>query len=108
MTGVQTCALPICVLENVSFAGLSVLFYVGALSAVATTIWNMLLKYNNVSAISVYNCLQPVFGALLSAALLGENVFQIKNLVALIFSCAGIYLVNKAPKTEVAMAEAKK
>ena len=96
------------VLENVSFAGLSVLFYVGALSAVATTIWNMLLKYNNVSAISVYNCLQPVFGALLSAALLGENVFQIKNLVALILSCAGIYLVNKAPKTEVAMAEAKK
>ncbi len=85
-------------LENVSLAGFSVLLYLGALSAVATTVWNMLLKYNTVSSISVFNCLLPVFGAILSAILLGENVFEIKNLVALVLSCAGIYLVNRSSK----------
>ena len=78
------------------------------MSAFATTIWNILLKYNNVSAISVFNCLQPVFGALLSAVLLGENIFEIKNLAALLLSCIGIYIVNKTPKRENALAGTQK
>lgn len=87
-------------LENVSVAGFSVLLYLGILSAVATTIWNILLQYNNVSSLSVFNCLQPVFGAILSAILLGENIFELKNLLALVLSCLGIYIVNKTPKKE--------
>ncbi|MNP60016.1 EamA-like transporter family protein [compost metagenome] len=56
----------------------------------------MLLKYNKVGKVSVYNFLIPVFGALLSAVFLGESIMELKNLVALLFVSIGIYFVNRA------------
>jgi len=49
------------------------LIYLALLSSVAFCLWNMLLKYNKVGRVSVYNFLIPVFGALLSALFLGGN-----------------------------------
>ncbi|MCI8491805.1 DMT family transporter [Anaerotruncus sp.] len=71
--------------------------YLAALSAVAFTIWTLLLKYNPVAKISIYNSLTPVFGALCSAVVLGERFFSIKNLAALALVCGGVYLVNCVP-----------
>lgn len=71
------------------------LLYMGILSATAFTLWTTLLKYNKVSNISMYNFFVPIFGALLSSLFLSESIFQIKNLVALILVCVGIYFVNK-------------
>ena len=71
------------------------LLYMAFLSATAFTLWTALLKYNKVSTISMYNFLVPIFGSLLSSLFLGESIFQIKNLVALILVCVGIYIVNK-------------
>ncbi|MDQ0169528.1 DMT family transporter [Paenibacillus tundrae] len=71
------------------------LIYLALLSSVAFCLWNLLLKYNKVGKVSVYNFLIPVFGALLSALFLGESVLELKNLVALLFVSLGIYMVNR-------------
>lgn len=70
------------------------LIYLALLSSVAFSLWNLLLKYNNVGLVSVYNFLTPIFGSVLSAIFLGETILEIKNMVALILVCIGIWLVN--------------
>ncbi|WP_228469337.1 DMT family transporter [Paenibacillus sp. JNUCC31] len=75
------------------------LIYLVLLSATAFCLWNLLLKYNKVGKVSVFNFLIPVFGALLSALFLGETIMELKNLVALLFVSIGIYLVNRIPFT---------
>jgi len=71
------------------------LIYMALLSSVAFSLWNLLLKYNKVSHVSIYNFFTPIFGAILSAIFLGENIFEIKNIIALMLVCAGIWMVNK-------------
>lgn len=75
---------------------LILLIYLAALSAVAYSLWSMLLKYNPVSKITVYGFMNPVFGVILSAIILGENeqAFSLKNFAALILVCIGIFIVN--------------
>ncbi len=75
------------------------LIYLVLLSATAFCLWNLLLKYNKVGKVSVFNFLIPVFGALLSALFLGETIMELKNLVALLFVSIGIYLVNRISTT---------
>ncbi|MBT2770886.1 DMT family transporter [Halomonas sp. ISL-60] len=71
------------------------LIYLVLLSSTAFCLWNLLLKYNKVGRVSVFNFLIPVFGALLSALFLGETIMELKNLVALLFVSIGIYMVNR-------------
>ncbi|MDF2677342.1 MAG: superfamily permease [Bacillota bacterium] len=71
------------------------LLYMALLSSVALVVWSTLYKYNKVGNITVYNFLTPIFGAILSALLLGETIFDIKNLVALVLACTGIWIVNR-------------
>lgn len=73
------------------------LIYLAALSAIAYSLWAMLLKYNPVSKITVYGFMNPVFGVILSALILGETeqAFGIKSLIALMLVCIGIFIVNR-------------
>lgn len=73
----------------------ALLIYMAILSAVAFVIWAQLLKYNRLGEISVFNFLVPIFGTVLSAIFLGENIFDIKILIALVFVCMGIFLVYR-------------
>ena len=82
-------------LTNFNIKSTSLLLYMALLSSVAFALWSQLLKYNKVGVISVFNFLIPVFGTILSAIVLKENIFDIKILIALILVCAGIYLVYK-------------
>ena len=67
-------------------------------SSVALSLWSVLLKYNGVGMVSVFNFLVPIFGAVLSAWFLDESILEWKNLLALLLVCSGIWLVNrKAP-----------
>lgn len=70
--------------------------YLALISAVAYTVWGLLLKYNPVSRVTVIGFTNPVFGVLLSALFLGETgeAFSVKNLVSLVLVCIGIYIVN--------------
>jgi drug/metabolite transporter (DMT)-like permease len=71
------------------------LLYMALLSSVALVVWSTLYKYNKVGNITMYNFLTPIFGAILSALLLGETIFEVKNLIALALACTGIWIVNR-------------
>lgn len=75
--------------------GVALLFYLSLLSSVAFTIWTRLLKENEVSKIAIYNSLMPVFGAVLSGVFLGEQIWTMKTLLAIITVSMGIYIVNR-------------
>lgn len=81
-------------LSNFTVKSTLLLFYLAILSSVAFSIWTALLKYNKVGFVSMFNFLVPVFGVLLSAIVLKENIFHQKNLIALILVCTGIILAN--------------
>lgn len=81
-------------LTQASGKGILVLLYLAMLSAVTFTLWAMLLQYNNVSQICIYNFVIPVAGTILSAIMLKENVFKPSYLVSLVLLCGGIYIVN--------------
>ena len=83
------------VLSGFTWASTALLAYTVLLSSVAFGLWTILLKYNRVGMISVFNFLIPVFGAVLSAIFLGESIFEWKNLIALLLVCSGIWWVSK-------------
>jgi drug/metabolite transporter (DMT)-like permease len=68
--------------------------YMVLLSALAFSIWSALLKHNPVGQVTIFNFLIPVFGVALSAVVLGEDVWLLKNAVALLLVCVGIWLVT--------------
>lgn len=74
----------------------ALLIYMAILSATAFSLWTLLLKYNKVGAVSIYNFLIPIFGVMLSSIFLGENILEVKNIIALALVCSGIWLVNKS------------
>lgn len=51
-------------------APMFLLLYMACISAVAYTLWSLLLKYNPPSRIAVFGFMNPVFGVMLSALLL--------------------------------------
>lgn len=73
--------------------------YLALLSSASFAIWTALLKYNKVGTITVFNFLVPVFGTFLSAIFLGEHFLEIKNGIALVLVCGGIWLVTKEDET---------
>ena len=84
-------------LSTVSTGGVLMLIYLALVSAVAYSLWGMLLKYNPISRVAVFGFMNPVFGVILSAWLLreGAQAFGPISLVSLVLVCAGIYIVNK-------------
>ena len=76
--------------------GVSMLLYLAAVSAVAYSLWGVLLKYNPVSKVSVFGFMNPVFGVILSAILLHEGEsLGLMSILSLLLVCAGIYIVNR-------------
>ncbi len=73
------------------------LLYMGYISAGAYTLWGILLKYNEVSRISILGFMNPVLGVLLSALFLGESreAFSVRVFAALVLVSAGIILSGK-------------
>lgn len=70
------------------------LIYMALISAVAFSLWTLLLKYNPVGKVAIYGFTIPVFGVVLSAIFLGEQIVSMKNLSALILVSVGILIVN--------------
>ena len=72
-----------------------ILIYLALVSSVAYTLWGILLRNNDVSRISIYGFMTPVFGVILSAMFLGEaGLLGIKHIISLILIAAGILIVN--------------
>lgn len=82
--------------NTVSMQGLGVLIYLALVSAVAYSLWGILLKYNSVSRVAVFGFMNPVFGVVLSAMLLGEtNTLGFTCVVSLVLVSLGIFVVNR-------------
>ena len=84
-------------IHTASMPAMILLIYMALISAVAYTLWGILLKYNPVSKVSIFGFTNPVFGVILSAIILREgNVFGMKDLIALVLVSIGILIVNWA------------
>lgn len=83
-------------LDTVTVSGISMLIYLAFVSAIAFSLWGVLLKYNPVSRISVFGFMNPVFGVVLSALLLSEaGTLEVWRIVlSLLLIAAGIITVN--------------
>lgn len=82
-------------LKTANIKGLLLLLYLALLSAIAYTIWGILLKHNPISKVTVFGFSNPVFGVILSTLILKEgNTFGIQAIIALLLVCVGIFIVN--------------
>ncbi len=85
-------------LANFTVQSVFVLLYLGLLSAIAYSLWGIILKHNKVSNVTVYSFMIPVFGVILSALLLESErsgAFKVENIIALILVSTGIVIINK-------------
>lgn len=85
------------------FKGAAVLVYLGFLSAIAYSLWGILLKYNPVSRVTVFNFMTPIFGVIFSAMFLSEEskVNPLNLILTLILTSTGIILLNYKPKNSL-------
>lgn len=79
---------------------LALLAYLGFISAGAYSLWSLALAANPVSRVAVFGFMNPVFGVLLSAVLLGETnvVSPAIAVAALALVSLGIVIVNRPEK----------
>lgn len=91
-------------LHGFTLPSMGLLLYMAMISAVAYSIWGILLKHNPVGKVAVFGFMNPVFGVVLSALLLREQnqAFTLQGLISLILVCLGIFLVNRDFSAEAA------
>lgn len=83
-------------LPVVTAQGIALLVYLGFVSAVAYSLWGILLKYNPVSKVAVFGFMNPVFGVILSAIFLKEgSVLGFVSILSLVLTATGIFIVNQ-------------
>lgn len=73
----------------------ALLFYMACISAVAYSIWGLLMKYNDVSKVSIFGPFNPISGVILSAIILNEwSSIGVEVIIALVLVALGILVVN--------------
>lgn len=80
-----------------SLGGVLDLIYLALLSAIAYSLWGLLLKHNPVSRVTVFTCSTPIFGTVLTILLLpGESssVNPVYLVITLLLISSGILLLN--------------
>ncbi|MBR5303117.1 MAG: DMT family transporter [Clostridia bacterium] len=88
-------------LHPTGMGSVAVLLYLAALSAVAYTVWSVLLKYNPVSRIAPFMFLQPIFGVALSLLLYGGAAGDLpRYAAALALVCLSIVIIGKGQQTK--------
>lgn len=86
-------------LSSTGAGSVGILAWLVMVSAVAYGVWSHLLRSYDVSQVAVFELLIPVFGVLLSLAILGPEGTSVglHTVVALVLICAGIYVVERRP-----------
>lgn len=87
-------------ISNITTQGVAMLLYLAFISAMAYSLWAVLLAHNPISKIAVLGFMNPVFGVILSGILLeeGASAFSVRSAVALIFVSVGIFIVYRKRK----------
>lgn len=94
-------------LGAVTLGGMLLLAYMVVLSAAAFTIWTALLGKFPVGKVSLFGFLIPVFGALISAIVLGEQILTPRNLAALALVSGGIAIANYVRESKTGSKQAE-
>ena len=83
-------------IQNGQNGAIAIILYLSFVSAIAYSLWGVLLKYNPISKVTVFGFFNPIAGVILSALLLQEKQdMGLGTLIALILVSCGIYLVNR-------------
>lgn len=78
-----------------SAGAIALLVYLAAISAVAFTLWFVLLKYHNATLLEQYKFANPLIGTVLSVLLVpGEHIGP-EMIAAVALVAAGIFIVNR-------------
>ena len=77
-----------------TISSVAVLLYICAASIVANLIWNTLIKYNDMSKLSVLKSADPIFASAFSATLLGENILRPEFVIAICLVVSAILISN--------------
>ena len=90
-------------LDKLTAAGAVLILYLALVSAVAYTLWSILLAHNTVSRVAILGFVNPLCSVILSALVLGEvqEAFNLYSLLALVMVCVGIYIVNFRKETGI-------
>ena len=68
--------------------------YICLASIAAYSLWNILIKYNNVSKLSVIKFTEPLFAVIFSGIILGEKILRLSYLIAFVIILAAILISN--------------
>ena len=85
-------------MPDINGRSLLVMLYICAASVIAYMLWNILLKYGDLSTLSVVKFAEPLFAVLLSGVILHEEIFKWSYGVALLLILASILLINQRKK----------
>lgn len=85
-------------IESFDLKSVFLLIYMAGISAAGLVLWTALLKYNPVGKVTIFCCSIPIFGVIMSAAILGEPLWSVRNLSALLCVSVGIMIVNSQPR----------
>lgn len=84
--------------------GVLIFLYLALLSALAYSLWGILLKYNPVSRVTVFNFTTPIFGTFLTMLFYpteSASHSPINLAITLVLVSAGIFLLNYSPKPTI-------
>ena len=82
--------------------GIMCLIFLSLTSCVCLYLWTALSSANSVSKVAVFQCINPITGAIAASLLLGENVFQPKYIISVLFVVISIIIITKGGKKTIA------
>ena len=83
---------------NGGLYGLICLVLLSLTSCFCLYLWTALSSANSVSKVAVFQCINPITGAIAASLLLGENVFQPKYIVSVLLVVISIIIITKGRK----------
>ena len=83
---------------NGGIYGIMCLVFLSLTSCVCLYLWTALSSANSVSKVAVFQCINPITGAIAASLLLGENVFQPKYIVSVLLVTISIIIITKGRK----------
>lgn len=84
-------------MTTVSWMSIAVLGYMCFASITANIIWNTLIKHNDMSRLAVLKAMDPLFAAVFSAMLLGENILKPTYLLSVVLLVVAITVSGYKP-----------
>jgi uncharacterized membrane protein len=77
-------------IEIKKYAAIPIFIYILAASIVSYCLWYTILKDGSLSSLFIIKFAEPLFSCLLSAMILGENIWDVRYLIAFLLIGLGI------------------